>query len=493
MGNRCRWAALGATFALLVAACAVPTSSQTSSGATGETSSAAAPTATSSVGSTTVESLDELAFADAIDDGQFVRPPSDGSCSTTNHSSLVILHPATGERRAELPLPRPAQASIVEGTTAYVAFSWDQGQRPGVGAVDLSAPVAKWQRLLNSEPENLAIVDGTLIVVSPEDVRALDSETGEDLWVLDSQFDLRTVVLGSEFVFALDQVGVHAIDAATGVVQWQLPIDRPDTLAASETTLAVASATRLIGVDIAAQTRQFDIDVDRSGAGKLWIASESIVHELSTTVAPGGGIAAIDSQSGREIWRSTTLGEPVFAGMDTLVASTANPEPSPGAPFLLFGVDANTGERLWETPSTAQSFNAVLGATNDQVTTIQPHEVVAGLSTIRLLDLRTGQMFWEASTDIDADGAAIGAGGAVTLFASSRSADGDRGTVAMRSSAADWWTATTVEGITHPPVRAPQGIVVIAGERNPVCVGRSVGQPVIQSAVLGATESSNEN
>ncbi len=492
MGKRCRWAALGATFALLVAACAAPTSSQTSSSATAETTGVAAPTATTATESTSVESTtDELAFADTSSDEGFLRPPSDGSCSTTNHSSLVILHPTTGEERAALPLPRPAQTAIVEESTAFIAFSWDQDQRPGVGAVDLTTPSAKWQRLLNSEPENLAIVDDALIVVSPEDVRALDPETGEDLWILDSQFDLRTVVVGSNFVFALDQVGVHAIDAATGVVQWQLPIDRPDTLAASDTTLAVASATRLIGVDIDAQTRQFDIDVDRSGAGELWIASESIVHELSTTVAPGGGIAAIDSKTGREIWRSTTLGEPVFAGADTLVASTANAEPSPGAPFLLFGVDANTGEQLWETPSTAQSFNAVIGATNDRVAIIQPHEVVPGLKAVRLFDLHTGEMFWEVSTDIDVDGAAISGGNTATLFASSRIADGDRGTIARRGTDASWWTATTIEGVTHPPMRAPQGIVVIAGERSPVCVGRSVGQPVIQTAVLGATETAN--
>ena len=124
------------------------------------------------------------------------------------------------------------------------------------------------------------MVDGTLIAVTLDDVRAIDPQTGDDLWILDSQFEIRSIEIGSEELFALDQVGVHAIDPMSGEVVWQLPIERPDTLAVSDDFLAVASRTRIIGVDTNAQQRLFDINVDRSGNDGIWIASETVVLSL---------------------------------------------------------------------------------------------------------------------------------------------------------------------------------------------------------------------
>jgi len=482
MGKRRRWAALGATFALLVAACAATTSSETVSVDPGFNSS---PT-----GLPDTASLDTVAFADSPADAGFLHPPNGGTCETTNDAALLLFDPATGEQRSSLALPRPAGASTFSGSTAFIAFTWDQGQRPGIGAVDLNTHQPKWQRFLNSEPQDLAIVDNSLLVASLDDVRAIDTETGEDLWILGSQFDLRTVVFGADLVFALDQVGVHAIDPTTGEIEWQLPVDRPDSLAVSDATLAVASRTQLIGVDIAAARPLFDIQVDRTGAGDLWVSPTSVLVELSTTVAPGGGIAAINSRTGVETWRNTAIGAPVFpnAGADILVASTANAEPNPGAPFMMFGIDVNSGERVWETPSTEQAFNAVIGATEHRVAIQQPHEAIPGLRTVRLIDISNGRVLWQTATDLEVDGAAITITDSVTLYGSSPVVLDARGTVAARPTASQWWSATTVAGVTQAPLFTSAGLVVVSGERLPTCVGRSVGEPSVDTEVLGTTE-----
>ncbi len=496
MGKRCRWAALGATFALLVAACAAPTSSETSSsGATSPDGSSlaqsagTAPAVSNSDGSD-VAASDSVAFPDSLADTSFVQPPSDGTCATSNHAALSVFTPATGERRVSVAIPRPAPTSTIHRSTAFLGFGFDQGQRPGLGAVDLEDGTPLWQRFLDSEPQELRYIDDTLIAVTLQDVRGLNPETGEDLWILNSQFELRSIVLGSEALFALDQVGVHAIDAATGEVIWQLPIDRPDTLAASDDFLAVASRTRLVGVDINAQRRLFDIQVNRSGNDGIWVASETVIHELSAAVAPAGGLAAIDLRTGAERWRNASLGETVVTGGDVVLASTANAEPSPGAPFVLFGLDANSGERLWETPSTAQVFETVIGVADDRIAITQPHQVLSGLHSVRLLNSADGQALWEASTDLDVDGASIGAADFVVLFGASSTLGADRGTVALRGTASGWWTATTAEGVLQPPVLSSAGLVVVAGERSPACAARAVGEPTAEeSGVLGITES----
>ena len=495
MGKRRRWAALGATFALLVAACAATTSSETtSSGATASSessdaqSSSVAPTAVGP-SRTDIAASDAVEFPESLADASFVQPPGDGTCATSNHAALSVFNPATGELRATVAIPRPAPTSTVNGTTAFLGFSFDQGQRPGVGAVDLNDASPEWQRFLDSEPQELRFIDNTLIVVTREDVRGLDPDTGEDLWILDSQFEIRSVALGSEALFALDQVGVHVIDAATGAVTWQLAIDRPDALAVSDDFLAVTSRTRLVGVDINAQRRLFDIEVDRSGNDGIWVASETIVHELSATVAPGGGIAAIDLRTGAERWRNTAIGETVFTGGDVVLASTANAEPNPGAPFVLFGVDANTGDRLWENPSTAQVFEAVIGLTDNRIAIAQPHQALPGLHSVQLLDSADGQALWEVSTDLDIDAASIGVADLASLYGASTTIGADRGTVALRGITAGWWTATTVEGILQPPVLSAAGLVVVAGERSPACAARAVGEPTADATeVLGVTE-----
>ena len=479
MGKRCQSAALGATIALLVAACAATDSST-------EPDSAIAP---SESPTTTVQ--ESVQFPDSLADASFIQPATTRSCAAGEHSQISLLNPADGSLRWSLPLPRPGNVSVNDASTAYVAFTWDGGQNAGVGAVDLTAGAPRWQRFLSSEPEQMRLTQEALVVVTRDDIRALDLESGEDLWVNDSQFDFSSVVVTPDQIFAIDSVGVHAIDLNSGEVIWQLVIQRPDTVAADQSTLAVSAGTRLIAVDLDRQTRLWDINVDRLGSGELYVGENSVSYELSPTVAPGGGTATLDRASGVETWRSTSIGEPTFASGDLVIASTANSEPAPAAPFIVFGVHASSSERRWQIPSTAPLAETLVSVSRSQILIREPHEAFANLSALRLIDIATGATIWEHATDLDIDGARIGLSGAVTLFGTAPRLGADRGVILARNSAGDWWTTSTTDGVFQPPLTTPGGLAVVSGERTPICLGRTLGEPTGDAPVtevLGASQ-----
>ncbi len=476
MGKRCRSAAWGATFALLVAACATPEASPQSTSAPVQPSEA--PTTTKT----------QIVFPESLADASFVQvEPEDGPCAAGDKSQVALFDADSGEENWSFPIPRPGGLSVLHESTAYISFRWDRGQFPGVGAIDIEDQLPLWQRFLNSEPEQMQMSDSGLIVVTRDEVRSIDPASGADLWVNNSEFDFSNVVIGTEFAFAIDSVGVHAIDLSTGHELWELEIERPDALAADDTTLTVASGPRLVAVDIAKRSRLWDISVDRTGAGQLWVTPTAVAIEMSTSAAPGGGIVALDRDIGLELWRATNVGQVLWVGKDQLISSTANDEQLPAQPFVLFGLDAATGVEQWRVPATAQASSSVIGFSPDRIVTTDPHPAISGLQRIRLISAASGEIIWETTTDRRFDGAGVEAGSFISVYGSTNSFDSDRGTVGILLSASNSWTAGLPDGIAETPRMTPYGLLVVSGEPAPVCLGRAVGEPIEQSAVLGAS------
>ena len=481
MGKRCRQAASGATFALIVAACAAtdaPTSSEPSSAA-----STRAPVTT-----TTLPAA--ITFPESLADASFVQAPAPtGPCAAGDNAQVALFNAADGSEDWTFPIPRPGSTSAVDGSVAYISFRWDREQSPGIGAIDLETNSPRWQRFLPAEPEALRIAQDALIVATSDDIRALDSETGEDLWVASPQFDYSEVVLSNNAAYAIDSVGVKAIDYATGQVLWELPIERPDALATDGTTLVVAASNRAIAVDIDARAKLWDTNVSRFGSGKIFVTPTSVAFELTLSVAPGGGIAVLDRVSGSELWRATGIGEPQWAGNDQLFASAANDEPTPGQPFVLFALDAANGQELWRTPSTAQAFESIAGTAPGLVLVADPHPVIAGHERVRLLDSATGAAAWELMTPESFDHASVSEAGVVTMYGSGTSPGSDRGSFAVVQPNGSSWAATQADRITSTPQATPFGIMVVSGERTLSCVSRNLVVPddQPQSVVLGAS------
>jgi hypothetical protein len=94
---------------------------------------------------------------------------------------------------------------------------------------------------------------------------------------------------------------------------------------------------------------------------------------------------------------------------------------------------------------------------------------------------------WETVSDLHFDGAAVVAGTFVSIYGSSDVTGADRGTVGMLLGSSRFWVGSQPDGISTAPQLTPYGLLVISGERAPVCLARKVGEPAPQSAVLEAS------
>ncbi len=487
MGKRRHSAALGATFALLVAACAASDTPLVNAPELG----LAPKPSTSIAGSSDFSSGAPAALADA----SFLVPDTSGdSCQAKLVAHVSMLSIEDGRQMWSLPIPEPGSLSVADDMTAFFTFRSNRGQAPGIGAIDLGSRSPKWQRFFDSETLDMTIFSESLIVVTRNTVRSISLATGEDLWVNDSQFDFENVTLKDGVAYALDNVGVKAVDLTNGRVLWTLDdVPRADTLSFADNTIAVAAQTRLVTIDVEARGRLWDINTaDRLGAGEIWATPKAVFYEVSPNLAPGGGVVALSRSTGEELWTATNVGTPTFVGQDHLITSTASNDQFPGEPFILVGLDAATGAELWTLPSTAQVFDGVVGRSDGRVVISDPHPAAPGFHRLRLVDTTTGEIVWQTDSDTMYDGTAFsvdtGFDSGVALYGSTDRSEGDIGHVALMQSDGSGWLTELSGGVSGSPLSTSQGLLV-ASPSQYSCIARLVGEPtpVIGSAVLGST------
>ncbi len=494
MGKRRHLAALGATFALFVAACAA---SDTPLANAPEL--AHAPRSSDDSGAT---SGAPGTAPSSLADASFLAPDTSADpCQADNSAHVSLLSPADGSELWSFPIPEPGAVSAVSETAAFVSFRSNRGQAPGLGALSLETRRPLWQRFFDTETIDLAVTETSLIVVTRESIRALDLETGEDIWINERRFDFNNVILTEGEAYALDAVGVKAIDLATGRVVWTLDdVLRADSLAYTTNTITVASRNRIVAVDIEARGRLWDItNADRVGAGDIWATPDAVFYEVSPSLAPGGGIAALSRDTGEELWSVANVGSPVRVGDEQIITSTASGDLRPGEPFVFVALSASTGAELWRLPSTTQVFDGVVGTNSGQVIISDPHPAAPGFHRVRMVNSATGAVVWQTATQASFDGAQFGqqvdVPTSATLFGTNSLPDGDVGHVSFVVNETEGWTAELTGGVSQPPLLATQGLLTVSPSQFS-CIARLVGEPapVIGSAVLGAaTERSNLN
>ncbi len=457
-------AALGATFALLVAACAA-----TEGPRSAPTGRAATPAASSP---------SPVQFPDSLANASFVRAEfPDGTCAAGDESRITLYNSATGELQWTFDIPRPGGLTVIDGTDAYLSFAWDRNQPPGVGAVDLLAEAPKWQRFLDEQPEQMQVVGDGLVIVTRSGIRSLDVETGDDLWNTRTEFEFNEVVLSDTEAYAINNIGVFGVDLESGNLLWELPIDRPDELAARGGLLAVASGPRLVAVDLDNLTLLWQEEVNRLGAGHVWVSSDAVVVELAPAATPAGGLAAFDRQSGFKKWQIDSAGEIFWTGVDQLVTSQAVTEHRLGFGYDLLALDTSTGLEDWRLPVTGPASRIVLGTGERRVVVSDPHPAVAGLHRLQLIDAANGRSLWEMPVVERIDGAAIEAGVFVAAYDTIDTLHGERGRVSMILGQGRTWESTHADGVTQDPLLTPRGLLVVSGEPTAVCVGRELHQP----------------
>lgn len=486
MGKRRHLAAWGATASLLVAACAAS-----------DTPLANAPElAHAPRTSAEIEVVGGVAGSAPVSlaDASFLTPDTSvDSCQADNSAHVSMLSAIDGSLLWSFPTPEPGMVSATTDTTAFLTFRSNRGQAPGVGALNLQTRRPQWQRFFDAETIDLAVTDDSLIVVSRNEIRALSLETGEDLWINDSQFNFNSTILTDTEAYVLDSVGVKAISLSTGRSVWKLDdVLNPDSLSYADNTIIVTSGNRIVAVDIAARGRLWDInDAGRIGAGDVWASPTEIFYEVSPNVAPGGGVTALSRSTGEELWTATNIGSPTFVGTGQLVTSTASGDLRPGEPFAFVGMSASTGDELWRLPSTTQVFDGVVGSGPGQLVISDPHPVAPGFKRVRLVDSATGAVEWQTTSQSNYAGAEFGLTpelpSATTLFGTTSQPDGDTGQVSFILSETEGWTAEVTGGVTQPPLVTTQGLLTVSPSQYS-CIARLVGEPgpVIGSAVLGA-------
>lgn len=463
MGKRCHWAALGATFALLVAACAATEAPRTPR-ASGTTTERAQPEA--------------VRFPTSAADATFVQAePAGGDCAAGDRSRVALFDPAGGEELWTLDIPRPGGQTVVSGDVVYVSFGWDRDQPPGVGAIDLDLRAPLWQRFFEEPPEQLVTVGDSLVVVSRSGVRALDLESGDDRWTIGSEFDFTEVTVDGDSAYALTNVAVHGIDLRSGEVVWELPIERPDELAAQGRLLAVAADNLVIAVDTAARTRLWEKAVNRLGAGDMWVSSDSVIIELAPSESPSGGLVALDSESGLERWRVASVDDVHWPTPEQLVTTIASPAFRGALRYDLVALDANTGDQLWAVPTTESAGEIVLDASPGRVLINEPHPAVAGVDRLRLVNGVDGSIVWDVPILEPLDGARIEGGVFVSLYRTVETLLSDRGHVELMIGPSRSWTATLPDGVRQDMRLTPHGALVVSGELSATCVGRSLQEP----------------
>lgn len=483
MGKRCRWAALGATFALLVASCAANDDSLTE-----QSNADIGPDLTAS--SVEVPERARIEFAD-VGDGSFALPRHvNQPCDALNSARITMLSLDDGTERWALPFPEPGTLGVVHEQAAFISTRSSNGQPPGVASVDLETRSPAWQLFLEAEVLDLSVEADNLIVVTRNAVRAIDLATGEEQWVNNGQFDFENVILASGVAYALDNVGVKAIDLFDGRVLWTLDdVPRADTISFADNTIAVAAQTRIVTIDIRARGRLWDIsDADRLGAGEIWTSPLAVYYEVSPNVAPGGGVTALDRTTGQELWSVTNVGSPVFVGNGQLLTSRASGDPSPGEPFVFIALDPATGEQIWQLSSTTEVFDAVVGSTNGTLVISDPHPSISGFTRVRIVDSRSGEVVRQAVTSTHFDGATLdnvldtnAATPTAALFGTTSIPEGNTGQVALIASEARGWAVDLPGGVSQEPLLTSSGVLV-ASPSQTSCIARLVGEP---SQVVG--------
>lgn len=464
MGKRCRVAAWGATFALLVAACAATDPEP--------------PAAVRAASTSSTTSLAPVQFPDALADASFLRADLPGGpCVAGDDARVALFDAGSGEELWTFNIPRPGGLTELNGNAAYLSFAWDRDQSPGVGAIDLSTRAPMWQRFLDELPDQLERAGDGLIVVSRSSIRSLDPADGSDNWVLGTEFDFTDVVIEDSTAYVLNSVGVNGLDLTTGQRQWQFPIERPDELAASNGVVVIAAGSRLVALDVAAQGVLWDERVNRLGAGRFWVSPSAVVVELAPSEAPGGGLLAIDRSTGFTLWQLENVEEVFWTGDDQIVTSSAAADFRGSQAWDLVGIDVRSGERQWALPVSAPASASVVGVAEGRAVVADPHPAVGGVSRIRLVDTTDGSIIWETSSVEAIDGASIEVDSFVTLHRTTDTLVGERGFAALIISPSQSWGVTQPDGIEQVPILTPHGLFVVSGETSAVCIGRELQTP----------------
>lgn len=378
---------------------------------------------------------------------------SSGALLTSTSGAIATTRPGSSGpgslRRSDTSEDRNAELSeqqtVAAVTGAWAAYKHDAantGYAPETTGPRESVETLWTQPLDRAIYSSPAVADGRVFVgtysydESAGSIMAFDAATGEQQWALETgriHSSAPTVADGTLYINSggLDNPGlVHAVDVATGAVQWTHEFAGSERIRSSPTVRdGVVYATAEIGTDVEGET---DVDVHALAADTgelLWsvtidhaaleysspaVADGTVYHRVIDECDGDTGLYAFDAATGEIEWTAqgaSMTGSPTVVD-GTLYHSTA------GHFGGSVARDAATGEIVWKTErgqdarfGPAVADGAVYGTTSD------PGSAFA-------LDAASGDLLWEfdsgearGSPVVDADTVYVPSWGEERIYA----------------------------------------------------------------------------
>ncbi|GAA3843152.1 PQQ-binding-like beta-propeller repeat protein [Streptomyces phyllanthi] len=196
-----------------------------------------------------------------------------------------------------------------------------------LSALDPVTGKTRWSRDIARSPDRITHVGGVVLLTGEDSqVTALDAATGEERWrrTIPGQSVPTFRSYGDGLAYAVSGAGdgtqVTAVDPKTGATRWQRRLDGALTLVGARdgtlwfTSTALDSSTdAVVRYDAERRTvRRIELPLPLDGSQA--VVSKDTVYLLAT----GGAVAAVDTQTSRQLWRLETsvsfASAPVVAG-----------------------------------------------------------------------------------------------------------------------------------------------------------------------------------
>ena len=267
----------------------------------------------------------------------------------------ILLAASRSPTKPSSPIAAAPCASFAAGATpptiadvpAYRADLSRTSVYPGPGPE--CEPTVVWQRQLGAVANFVPIVvSGQVVVGDQKGLHAYDARTGLLRWdVAGSGGFGESALADHDVVFAADLGGtLHAIDARTGSERWKIPLPntgiRP-TLSSGLVWVGSADG-HVYGLDPATGSKRWQWD----GPGARQVTVD-VVNDEAAYVVSGGTIYAIRLVDKAELWHHDTGGQSVTGLVmdgDTIYVA-ARPAEGAGTNGALFALDRKTGKNRW--------------------------------------------------------------------------------------------------------------------------------------------------
>ncbi|HSC75766.1 MAG TPA: outer membrane protein assembly factor BamB [Pseudomonadales bacterium] len=258
-----------------------------------------------SVGSQGDDAL-ALALTPAIDGGTIYAANATGG--------VMAISRADGDVRWDVDLDVMLIGAVGAGSDLVLVAS----ANGGIDALDAATGQSRWHASASSEVLAAPATNGDVVVVQSVDARvqAFDAATGRPRWAYSASQAVLTLrgtsapVIHDDLVYvAFDNGKMAALDAKTGLLQWEQRFIVPDGRTELERIIDVQADPLVTSTDVVVASYQGAIISVAQGRGQpQWEQKASVVRNMAQTddsvftIEGNDSIKSLSSASGREQW-----------------------------------------------------------------------------------------------------------------------------------------------------------------------------------------------